>query len=166
MFQCTPSLWNENENIPCHSASIYLLPSLKQSMTWFVFEYPLVYLSCSTTESRNYCVSSTELLIFFGRKYCIENFSVFLHSDNLQRVLMWSSPLTAAAIILRMQRYKARMQCYKAALVDSFQQQSTIYLVGYNTWRSAFKLSIVIPLPHLSCFDFAWCVFCSQVAPA
>ena len=161
MFQCTPSLWNENENIPCHSASIYLLPSLKQSMTWFVFEYPLVYLSCSTTESRNYCVSSAELLIFFGRKYCIENFSVFLHSDYLQRELMWSSrssSLTAAAIILRMQRYKA-------ALVDSFQQQSTIYLIGCNTWRSAFKLSIVIP-PHLSCFGFAWCVFCSQVAPA
>ena len=159
MFQCTPSLWNENENIPCHSASIYLLPSLKQSMTWFVFEYPLVYLSCSTTESRNDCVSSAELLISFGRKYFIEDFSVFLRSNYSQRELMWSSSsLPAAAIILRMQRYKA-------ALVDSFQQQSTIYLIGCNTWRSAFKLSIVIP-PHLSCFGFAWCVFCSQVAPA
>jgi len=78
-------------------------------MTWFVFEYTLVYLSCSIAESRN-CISSAELLISFWRKYFIEDFSVFLHSDNLQRVLMWSSPLTAAAIILRMQRYKARMQ--------------------------------------------------------
>lgn len=37
---------------------------------------------------------------FLLTQYFIENFSVFLHSDILQRVLMWSSgPLTAAAII-------------------------------------------------------------------
>ena len=95
----------------------------------------------------------------------IFHWQVFLGVTTLELFTVWIDVFiqfpdssSSAAMILRMQRYKA-------ALVDSFQQQSTIYLIGCNTWRSAFKLSIVIP-PHLSCFGFAWCVFCSQVAPA
>ncbi len=98
----------------------------------------------------------------------IFHWQVFLGVTTLELFTVWIDVFiqfpdssSSAAMILRMQRYKAALE---AALVDSFLQQSTIYFVGYNTWRSAFKLSIVIP-PHLSCFDFALCVFCSQVAP-
>ena len=125
-------------------------------MTWFVFEYPLVYLSCSITESRNDCVSNAELMISFWRKYFIENFSVFLHSDILQRVLMWSSgPLLAAATHATLTKHTT-CNVTKQHLSILFSGNRPIVPNHWNNYRPLNTVSVILAMVPV--VVVLWCV--------